>query len=82
METMKPGFNGLKLAADAQKLRPNLAILFVTDQKNYGLDAFELHAVGYALKPIKRKRLAEEIEYIKGEWIPNEQVIRYLYKTL
>ena len=75
METMKPGFNGLKLAAGAQKLRPNLAILFVTDEKIYGLDAFELHAVGYVLKPIKRERLAEKIEYIKGEWMPSRRLV-------
>jgi two-component SAPR family response regulator len=40
-------------------------IVFVTAYNNYALDAFEVEAVDYVMKPIIKKRLDKTIERIK-----------------
>ena len=58
-----PDMNGLALAAEIKKLRPNMAIIFLTGFSEYAVDAFELHASGYLLKPVNKDKLAAEIAY-------------------
>ena len=58
-----PGKNGLILAAEIKKKRPDISIIFLTGYAQYALEAFGVHASGYLLKPVTRDRLAEEIAY-------------------
>ena len=58
-----PGINGLELAARIKKIHPDMAIIFLTGYAEYAVDAFELHASGYLLKPIKKERLTTEISF-------------------
>lgn len=55
--------NGLALAAEIKKLRPDTAIIFLTGYSEYAVDAFALRASGYLLKPVVKERLAEEVAY-------------------
>lgn len=66
LETMKAGFNGLRLAANAKKMRPEMAVVFVTDDESHSLEAYKLHANGYLLKPFETKRIVEEIDYAEN----------------
>ncbi|QJD87021.1 response regulator [Cohnella herbarum] len=52
-----PEWNGLELASRLQSANPELHIVFVTAYEQYAIDAFELAAVDYLLKPIQLKRL-------------------------
>ena len=58
-----PDMNGLKLAAEIKKLRPDTAIVFLTGYSEYAVNAFALRASGYLLKPVSKEKLAEEIAY-------------------
>lgn len=58
-----PGMNGLELAARIREMHPDTAIIFLTGYSEYALDAFQLHASGYLMKPINREKLAAEVEY-------------------
>ena len=58
-----PGMNGLELAARIREMHPDTAIIFLTGYSEYALDAFQLHASGYLMKPINREKLASEVEY-------------------
>ena len=58
-----PGMNGLDLAAVIKTRWPKTAILFLTGDPRYALDAFELRADGYILKPASSDRLEREIAY-------------------
>ena len=58
-----PGMNGLELAAVIKTRWPKTAVLFLTEDPKYALDAFELRADGYILKPASRERLEKEIGY-------------------
>ena len=58
-----PGMNGIELAAQIKTRRPDTAIVFLTGYPQYALDAFELRASGYILKPARKERLEKEIDY-------------------
>ncbi|MBS4224835.1 LytR/AlgR family response regulator transcription factor [Lederbergia citrea] len=57
--------NGLSLAKQLAKLEPNPAIVFATAYDDYALQAFELNAVDYILKPFDESRIQKTLEKIK-----------------
>jgi two-component system LytT family response regulator len=54
-----PGESGLALARDISRLREPPLIIFVTAYSVHAIDAFELHALDYLLKPLDDARLAQ-----------------------
>lgn len=53
-----PGIDGLSLAARYAHLPP---VIFVTAYDEHAVQAFEVHAVDYLLKPVRPERLAQAI---------------------
>lgn len=51
--------NGLELAAHILNLNEEIQIVFVTAFNQYALEAFEVHAVDYILKPLSEERLSK-----------------------
>ena len=43
-------------------LSPDTKIVFVTGYPDYALDAYQIHADGYILKPATPDRILEELE--------------------
>ena len=58
-----PGMNGMELAAIIKTRWPNVAIVFLTGYPQYALEAFELRATGYLLKPVGKEQMEKEIDY-------------------
>ena len=56
LDIQMPAMNGLELAAELVR-QHRLAIIFVTAHDNYALQAFEIHATDYLLKPFTAERL-------------------------
>ena len=63
LDIQMPGCTGLDIAASLAAPRP--AIVFCTAYDEYAVDAFELAAVDYLLKPISRARLAQALERVR-----------------
>jgi len=59
-----PGCSGIDVAACLPQPRP--AVVFCTAFEEHAVDAFELHAVDYLLKPITRARLAEALDRVRS----------------
>lgn len=59
-----PGLNGLELAAVLKRFREAPPIVFVTAHAERAVDAFELNATDYLLKPIREERLREALRRI------------------
>lgn len=57
-----PDANGLKLAGALQTLHFPPAVVFVSAYSEYAIDAFEVKAVDYLLKPVEMDRLKRAIE--------------------
>lgn len=56
-----PEMNGLKAAEKLQEVYPKADIVFITAYDNYALEAFEVNALDYMLKPLHRTRMAKTI---------------------
>ncbi|GAC1381962.1 MAG: LytTR family DNA-binding domain-containing protein [Marmoricola sp.] len=59
-----PGLSGLELAAVLKRFREAPPIVFVTAHAERAVDAFELHATDYLLKPIREERLREAVRRV------------------
>lgn len=64
LDIQMPGSTGIDVAARLPAPRPH--IIFCTAFDEYAVDAFELHAVDYLLKPISRVRLAQALERVRA----------------
>lgn len=57
-----PGINGLELSQKILDLNENIDIIFVTAFNQYAVEAFELQAIDYIMKPLKKERLEKTIK--------------------
>ena len=64
LDIQMPGCSGIDVAASLPEPRP--LVIFCTAYDQYAVDAFELNAVDYLLKPISRARLAQALERTKS----------------
>lgn len=52
-----PGMNGINLGKIISKIYPEVKIIFITAYKDYAVDAFEVKAFDYLLKPYSEERI-------------------------
>jgi two-component system response regulator AlgR len=63
LDIRMPGMTGIETARHLGALEQPPAIVFTTAYDEYALQAFELQAVGYLLKPVRRERLEEALKH-------------------
>jgi two-component system LytT family response regulator len=63
LDVQMPGCTGIDVAACLAAPRPH--IVFCTAFEEHAVDAFELAAVDYLLKPVSRARLAQALERVR-----------------
>jgi two-component system LytT family response regulator len=64
LDIQMPVESGLVLAREISRLRTPPLIVFVTAYSEHAVDAFEVHALDYLLKPLSDARLAQAVERI------------------
>lgn len=65
LDVEMPGLSGLEAAAEILAILPEVAILFITAYGHYAVNAFELNAVDYLVKPVQPERLNKALERIE-----------------
>lgn len=60
-----PEISGLELAQNVINHNPTIKIVFITAYDYYAIEAFELYAVDYLLKPIRMDRLDQTVKRLK-----------------
>jgi two-component SAPR family response regulator len=69
-----PEISGISLAEQIQAFAPGTQIVFVTAYREYAIQAFELNAIDYLLKPIQKDRLEKTIQrLVYGSTDPKTQ---------
>jgi two-component system, LytTR family, response regulator AlgR len=58
LDVRMPGMDGLETARHLKVLEEPPAVIFTTAYEEYAVEAFEAHAVGYLLKPVRKEQLA------------------------
>ena len=64
LDVEMPGISGIEVAEEIQRSLPEIYIIFITAFDEYAVKAFELNAIDYILKPIKRDRLKKTLQRI------------------
>lgn len=59
-----PGLTGLELARVLSRFRTPPPVVFITAYEEHAVDAFELNAVDYLLKPVREDRLTEAVRRV------------------
>ena len=60
-----PVINGIELAKRFKEINPAVNIIFTTGYSEYALEAIELHASGYLMKPVTEAKLKKEFENLR-----------------
>lgn len=79
LDIQMPGLNGLELANVLHRFASPPAIVFVTAHEGHAVEAFELQAADYVLKPVRAERLAEAVRRIsegqrRVDEVPDPQI--------
>ena len=64
LDIQMPGLSGLELAGVLANFRSPPPIVFVTAHDEHAVDAFELDALDYVLKPVREERLADAVRRV------------------
>ncbi len=71
MDISMPGLDGLALARVLQRFATPPAVVFVTAHQQHAVEAFEMRAVDYLLKPLRSDRVGEALRRIRSS-IPSD----------
>ena len=64
MDIRMPGMDGMEAARQLGNLANAPSIVFTTAYDEYALQAFDVHAMDYLVKPVRRERLAEALDRV------------------
>jgi two-component system response regulator AlgR len=76
-----PQMSGIEFARHTLALESPPAIIFVTAHDGHAIKAFELRALDYLLKPIRRERLLSALERVRGRAAPSGEALRGLERA-
>lgn len=62
LDIRMPGMDGIELASHLGRLANPPAVIFTTAYDNYAVQAFDLNAVDYLLKPVRAQRLLAALQ--------------------
>lgn len=71
LDIQMPGLSGLELAEVFSQFRSPPPLVFVSAHEQHGVRAFDLNAVDYVLKPVRRERLQEAVRRVT-DWLGPE----------
>ena len=77
LDIRMPGMDGMELARHMAALEAPPAVIFITAHDKHAIEAFELNALDYLLKPVRASRLAAALKKAAGQRAPTrEQLAR------
>lgn len=65
LDIRMPDMDGIEAARHLDVLEEGPAVIFTTAFDHYAIEAFDAHAIGYLLKPVRQQRLERAIEHAK-----------------
>jgi two-component system response regulator AlgR len=75
LDIRMPGMDGLEVARHLEKLTPPPAIIFTTAFDHYAVQAFEVNAIDYLLKPVRKERLLAALKKARSLDAARAQVL-------
>lgn len=69
LEARLPRLSGIVLAKQLKQVRPHLDIVFITEYEQYALDAYNISAIDYVMKPLQQSRLEKTIQRLESNYL-------------
>jgi two-component system response regulator LytT len=66
LDIQMPGLTGFEVARELVARRIDIQVVFVTAYDQYAIEAFQVNAVDYLLKPVEVDRLAQAIDRVRS----------------
>lgn len=63
LDIRMPDMDGIEAARHLAAMETGPAVVFTTAYDSYAIDAFDAHAVGYLLKPVRQERLTRALDH-------------------
>lgn len=70
-----PGMDGIELASHLGRLENPPAVIFTTAYDNYAVQAFDLNAVDYLMKPVRAQRLLAALQKVPAAQRPDSALL-------
>ena len=67
LDIRMPGMDGMQVAENIQARGYSCKVVFTTAYSDYAIDAFEVNAQGYLLKPVNKDKLAKVLNGLRQE---------------
>ena len=64
LDIRMPGENGVSLAKHLRRIGDDMPIIFVTGEREYILEGYEVEALHYLIKPVQEKKIFECLERV------------------
>ena len=75
LDVQMPGLTGFEVAREFLTQQPRPRVVFVTAYDQHALEAFEVNAVDYLLKPVEACRLEQALDRVKRHLTPSQQAL-------
>ncbi len=62
LDIVMPAVDGIELGKRIRERDNGSAVIYISSSKEYALDAFEIHAFSYLIKPFSREKLFSELD--------------------
>lgn len=62
LDIVMPMVNGIQAARELRWNQPDAQIVFVTSEKSFALESFDVNPINYILKSVKREKLFETLD--------------------
>lgn len=68
-----PGITGLQFAKELRKYNSRIDIIFVTKHRELCMQGFDVHAIGFLVKPIQKKQVLDILDFIEKRTLSNRE---------
>ena len=75
LDVQMPGFTGFEVARQLVSQHARAQIVFVTAYDQHALEAFDVNAVDYLLKPVEAARLEQAVDRVKRRLTPAQRAL-------
>lgn len=75
LDVVMPAVDGIELGKRIRERDGSAAVIYISISKEYALDAFEVHAFSYLIKPFSNEKLFSELDGCLGQTAPSPQMI-------
>ncbi|GAB6137549.1 LytR/AlgR family response regulator transcription factor [Halanaerobaculum tunisiense] len=82
LDIQMPGKTGLEVAREVQNFAKIPKIIFLTAYSDYALEAFQVNAINYILKPYEKEQVYETIDRVRELYTGSNQQLKDKFEKL